>query len=346
MGTLTAERIVDMKELSNITTPEATKSWNPIPHDFLVKSVLEEIEAMEDFELASDPQIGLSHNGARCFFLAELKSDHSDFCLSIGGRNAHDKEFAIGMFGGAGVFICSNLQAFSEYALKTKHTAHVMERLPKMIKDGLKEIRIDGMVNDERINFYKDYEIDSDIIVHDYLIKSMDKNIIPTASISKVLGEWRKPRHEEFSPRNMWSFNNCYTEIFKEYNNPEQLNSRSINLTKVMDEWTLFDAKEVRARLVPEELIDSLPENPKPENTPIVIYEATEEDGSAEVVSDTHLQEIFNSHAEAIVEVKEKSKPKKKASKAKTGKGLDKILADMASERKAKKNPTLLKKRK
>jgi len=301
MSTLIAEQMVDMKELQNISTPESTGVWHPVPHHTMVQSVLDQLEE-SNFELASDPEIGLSHQGARCFFLFNLKSTHSDFCLSIGGRNAHDKKFAMALFGGASIFICSNLQAFGQYGMKTKHTTNVLDRLPNLISKGLKEIEIDGKVNDERIEYFKDFEIKDDSRIHDYLIKSMDQKIITTSLIPKVLEDWRKPRHEEFEPRTMWSFNNCFTEVFKEYRNPEQIESRSINLTKVMDEWTLFDKKEVRASFVTEgeeifhsdgyadnhnrrsQVKEVNPENEtikvltKPAVEPVVIYEATEEE--------------------------------------------------------------------
>ena len=252
MSTLCVARKVDMKQLAKVPTPKPTKTWNPVPHDLLIKSILEQIDKMPDFELAGEPELGTSHGDLRCFGLMLLKSTSSEFCMSIGFRNAHDKAFGIAMYGGASVFICSNLQAFGDYALTTKHTSLVMDRLPILIQDGLKDIQIDGKVNEDRIETYKKFEIGSPAEIHDYTVQSMDKGIIPSDKIGKVLGEWRTPRYEEFSPRNMWSFNNCYTEVFKEYNNPEQLNLRSINLTKVMDEWTLFDAKKVRAKYVPK----------------------------------------------------------------------------------------------
>ena len=182
------------------------------------------------------------------------------------------------------------------------------------------------------------------------MIKSMDKQVITNSLIPKVLQDWRNPRHEEFSPRNMWSFNNCFTEIFKEYKNPEQMETRSINLTKVMDEWTLFDKKKVRDSINPEFLSPSHsdgyadnahrrnlnssiiinPEKEKAKEEIVVIYNATEED-TAEVTDD-ELQKIFaeqkkeDKKAKAIKNVK--IKPKAKAKK-KDDSGLDKILADM-----------------
>jgi hypothetical protein len=33
--------------------------------------------------------------------------------------------------------------------------------------------------------------------------------------VPKVLGDWRKPRHEAYEPRTAWSLFNCFTEIMK-----------------------------------------------------------------------------------------------------------------------------------
>ena len=252
MNGLCVEKKVDTKQLMKIKTPKPTKTWRPVGHTELLNSILGEIDKMPNFELANEPELGTSHNDLRCFGLMRLKSKSSDFCMSIGFRNSHDKAFGIAMYGGATVFICSNLQAFGDYALTTKHTSMVMDRLPLLIQDGLKQIEFDGKVNEKRIQEYKKFEIESPAQIHDYMIQSYDEGIIPSDKIGKVLNEWRQPRYEEFSPRNMWSFNNCYTEVFKEYNNPDQLNHRSIKLTKAMDKWTNFSpvkTKEILAKV-------------------------------------------------------------------------------------------------
>ena len=33
--------------------------------------------------------------------------------------------------------------------------------------------------------------------------------------MNRVLGDWRKPRHEDFEPRTAWSLFNCFTETMK-----------------------------------------------------------------------------------------------------------------------------------
>ena len=262
MSSLCVEKQVDMKQLAKIKTPKPTKTWNPVAHDVLVNQILGQIDKMPNFELAGEPELGTSHDDLRCFGVMPLKSTSSEFCMTVGFRNAHDKAFGIAMYGGFSVFVCSNLQAFSDYAVTTKHTSLVMDRLPILIQDGLKDIEIDGKVNEDRITHYKEFGFqknpystlsDSSAQVHDYVIQSLDKGIIPSDKIGKVLHEWRQPRHEEFEPRNMWSLNNCYTEVFKEYKSPEQLNHRSIALTRVMDEWTLFDPAKEREKYVPVE---------------------------------------------------------------------------------------------
>ena len=361
---LTAPVKMNLAELKTVNAPEATRSWCPVPHAHMIESVMDQVSKETQFEIAEEPEIGLSKDHAEMFFLLFLKSKHTDFCLSIGGRNAHNKKFPLAMFGGASIFICSNLQAFATYALKTKHTTNVLKRLPNLFSAGLKEIEIDAKVNEARIDHWKNFEIEDDAQIHDWLIQSMDKNVLLPTHLQTVLGDWRKPRHEEFEPRTMWSFNNCYTESFKKFNNPDHLNSRSINLTKIMDEWTLFDKDKVRANIAPEtsshhsdgyadnynrrkqrgEINLSFVSEAKPTaELPAPIIDVTDadpvipdEDGSLEVVSDQELQKIFDETRDQIAKPVKQTKPKAKAPKKKKGKALDEILTAMAEERKVK----------
>jgi hypothetical protein len=39
--------------------------------------------------------------------------------------------------------------------------------------------------------------------------------LIEPRQFMKVSREWRKPQHEEFEPRNMWSLYNAFTEVYK-----------------------------------------------------------------------------------------------------------------------------------
>jgi hypothetical protein len=39
--------------------------------------------------------------------------------------------------------------------------------------------------------------------------------VVSGEQVTKVVGEWRKPAHEDFAPRNVWSLFNDFTEILK-----------------------------------------------------------------------------------------------------------------------------------
>jgi hypothetical protein len=44
---------------------------------------------------------------------------------------------------------------------------------------------------------------------------SLDAQIITCSQLTRVLADWRKPRHEAFEPRTAWSLFNCFTGTLK-----------------------------------------------------------------------------------------------------------------------------------
>jgi hypothetical protein len=266
MATLICEDRVTMSDIKQMSTPPATATHFPISHYDAITTVLTQMEKM-GFE-HSDLEIGVSHKANRCYWLMKVNNDviAKDWNTVIGGRNSHDKSFSFGLFGGFETFICSNLQATGEVAIRTKHTKKINERIPEMVSIALNRIDRSNQVNQERINKYKEYflpseqtdydDIQDDEVkinqsfqssdfIHDFIIKSMDKGVISSSHIKYILDEWRKPKYEEFYPRTAWSLTNCYTEGFKRYKNPAQLYSRGIILTKMIDKLCNFTAPEM-----------------------------------------------------------------------------------------------------
>jgi hypothetical protein len=39
--------------------------------------------------------------------------------------------------------------------------------------------------------------------------------VVSGEQVTKVVGQWIKPEHEDFAPRNVWSLFNDFTEILK-----------------------------------------------------------------------------------------------------------------------------------
>jgi hypothetical protein len=47
------------------------------------------------------------------------------------------------------------------------------------------------------------------------VIRASDVGVCSNRQIPQILREWRKPSHEAFAPRTLWSYFNAYTEVFK-----------------------------------------------------------------------------------------------------------------------------------
>ena len=164
------------------------------------------------------------------------------------------------------MFICENTQATGEVSVTLKHTKNIVGNLKPRVTKALNAITHQNLVQTERIDAYKKYLLpdeeysnfpvkddqgaikaikrsyDSSPYIHDFVIRSMYKGVISPSSVKLVLDEWRQPKYEEFSGRNVWSLSNAYTEAFKKYSNPEQLFSRGIKLTTMIDELAGYEA--------------------------------------------------------------------------------------------------------
>ena len=256
-----------MSDLSQMKTPPATATHFPIPHHEALGEVIDQMSSM-NFEVKGEPEIGISHEGNRCYWLMEVANDTlaKDWGTIIGGRNSHDKSFSFRILGGFNVFICQNTQATGEVSVTLKHTKNIVGNLKPRVTKALEAITHQNLVQTERIEAYKsaslpseDYEnieikddsgnvkelkrkYDSSAYIHDFVVRSMYQGVISPSSVKTVLDEWRQPKYEDFTGRNVWSLSNAYTEAFKKYSNPEQLFSRGIMLTKMMDDLSDYKA--------------------------------------------------------------------------------------------------------
>ena len=267
MATLICKDRVTMSDLQQMSTPPATATHFPIPHHEALGEVIDQMRSM-NFEIKGEPEIGISHEGNRCYWLMEVLNDTlaKDWTTIIGGRNSHDKSFSFRLLGGFNVVICENTQATGEVSVTLKHTKNIVGNLKPRVTKALNAITHQNLVQSERIEAYKnsilpdeDYDnleiknedgqvtkiersYESSEFINDFVVKSMYKNIISPSSVKTVLDEWRQPRYEEFTGRNVWSLSNAYTEAFKKYSNPEQIFSRGIKLTKMMDDLSGYEA--------------------------------------------------------------------------------------------------------
>ena len=95
-----------------------------------------------------------------------------------------------------------NLSFSGDVTVARKHTRFIgrdLDRLIYFAVGKLADLRQKQLV---RFAAYKGREL-SDVEAHDLIVRALLAHIISWEAVTKVVGEWRKPAHDEFAPRNV-----------------------------------------------------------------------------------------------------------------------------------------------
>jgi hypothetical protein len=225
---------VSRSQLRKVPTPNATNTWKPIPHDFVVQQV-EQTIAGHSLEVAKETYL-LARGGQRMFGILDLRSpDDKDYGLSVGIRNSHDMSFPVALLLGARVFVCSNLSFSGEVKVQTKHTKFVMDRLPKLVCGASTQLLESRGAQDKRIAAYKATEIERKKEAAYIMLQAIRTDVIPTRLIDNLITEWEKPSHDEFAASwSAWRMFNAVTEVLKQAS-PLKIAERTQRLHGLMD---------------------------------------------------------------------------------------------------------------
>lgn len=209
--------MITRPELGTITTPDATPTWQPVPHTDLIDGA-ERALNVQGWRIDSE-RYDIDKDGARLFATWAIVNGtrHDDYRLSVGIRNAHDKAFAAGIGLGAWVLVCANLDFAADFLIGRKHTSGILRDLPGLLDGIFGRVNRFENAHASRVESYKRTAL-GDAAVHDIVVRSVDAGVMANSYIGKVLGEWRASDHEEFAPRTAWSLFNAYTEVFKTTN--------------------------------------------------------------------------------------------------------------------------------
>ncbi len=190
----------------------------PIPHHFVLDTVL---AALDNYGLrVTHEEHGLWKDGSRYFGLLQVENGNlagawaNSWGMMLGLRNSHDKSFSAALALGSRVFVCDNLSFTGDVRLARKHTRFIERDLPGVASRALASLWQQRERQVERYARYVQAPV-NDRTAHDVLIRAVDTKVISNAGIRKVLGHWRRPEHEEFEPRVMWSLFNAFTAALK-----------------------------------------------------------------------------------------------------------------------------------
>ena len=210
-------RQVELADLERTLTPEATSTWQPIPHMELFRTVKDTMER-SGFRVVQAVH-GLAKEGMRYFGMMQLangEDGNGEYGFVAGLRNSHDMSFPARLAMGSGVFICDNLAFSSEITLGRKHTLHIRRDLPRLVQSAVGKLSDYRQRQAIRYERYHTTKLESSV-AHDLIIQAVDARSLPVTRIPEVLQEWREPSHPEFTENGMsaWRLFNAFTESMK-----------------------------------------------------------------------------------------------------------------------------------
>lgn len=216
-------QVVDRNQIDDAPTPAGTHTWTPVPHGDVVRMVEQSITT-SGLEI-TDSTFALARGGARMFGVITLAGG-TDYATVVGVRNSHDQSFPVSFCLGSRVFVCDNLAFSAEVVVKTKHSRLVMDRLPRLVNEGVAQLIEKRGHQAKRIEAYKEADIRGLPHLHDLVMRSYRAKAIPARAIAEVVEEYESPRHPEFQTPTLWSYFNSVTEVLKKYGDLPQRTQR------------------------------------------------------------------------------------------------------------------------
>ncbi len=198
---------VSFDDLTQVETPEATKSHVPIAHHDVVDRVRYAL-TYYGHEITNE-QYGITPDGARFFGVLLLHSKYGGYEDTVGLRNSHDKRFPIGISMGAHVFVCDNLSFMAEHVIRRKHTANAKRDLPGLVADVVEPLADARKKQHRTFELYRDTGVTLDQADH-AIMEMYRQGVINVQRIADVLKEWETPSFKGFEEKTAWRlFNAC-----------------------------------------------------------------------------------------------------------------------------------------
>src|SRR5207253_1638634 len=115
--------LVTRAQLALVETPDATRSFKPVPHIELIDT-LEQVLKLNQISIRKE-QFALRRDGSTLFGVLQLAyQDTSDGMAALGLRTSNNRTMSIQMCAGMSVFVCSNMVFRGDLiALNRKHTS-------------------------------------------------------------------------------------------------------------------------------------------------------------------------------------------------------------------------------
>ena len=240
---------VEYEDLATIPLPPARDRFVPIAHKDLFDRATENL-SMLNYEPVK-PRFLVDHTKQKFIATFGIKRGYDyvreetdtpddfaneDYQFEVGLINSNDGSMAAKLFTGTKVFVCSNGQWSGEIVLSRKHTQNAGYDINKGLRDfafELEDTRRETLANFDRL---KEYDFDNKSEVHDFVVETCNRNILPWQHAPKVLEHWNNPEHDEFKDRNGYCLFNAYTSHWRDANQ-FSLSDKTKRLRSYIDEF-------------------------------------------------------------------------------------------------------------
>ena len=203
-----------LEQVKAIPVPQHTETWYPMAYGEVVEYLRDQVQKVLGLEVLSE-RYGLTTNGARMFACLTMKTDSEESALALGARGSYDKSLKWITGGGGSLFVCDNLMFDADaFMILRKNTKNVWADFRRMVAEHLHNLlptyekmeRTTKLLKATPCHEQRGYAI---------LGVALGQGLLTPTQATVAYGDWRTPRHEEFSERNMWSLYNAVTEGLK-----------------------------------------------------------------------------------------------------------------------------------
>jgi hypothetical protein len=245
-----AKNLVSREELVSVRTPDATESFTPIPHSFLVEQTMQALE--RSGYSVTEEKHALNRFGQRYFGgfqIAGPDINSSERKLVLGLRNSHDKAFAASICIGNRMIVCENLCFSSDVKLARRHTVNIIRDIPRVLSEAIGRLLSHWTDMETRISRYQNTEIGFDQACA-LAVQLAEAKALPARDVFPVTQEFKAPRHPEFNSPTLWNLYNSVTE-----------NLKGSDLTKLpartMVMQSIFDTMAGHSSVIEVEAVDA-----------------------------------------------------------------------------------------
>jgi len=197
-----------------VPVPEKTNTYHPVSNGDLVSFVKMRVKDVLGLEIKSE-EYGLSRKDMQMFSVMTLDTGNKENGLSIGLRNSYDLSLSVGVASGAKTFVCDNL-CFSGDAMVMlrKHTLNVWKDIRVNVDKALHSSEMHYEEMNRQLEAMKHVPLRLDA-GFELIGRALGHDILKPQQATIAIKDWKKPRYEEFSERNVYSMYNCFTEALK-----------------------------------------------------------------------------------------------------------------------------------